>query len=93
MTLRARLTILAVTAAGIGLTLGAAGRAQTTQPPADLVLMNGAVLTVDPRDSVAEAVAITGGRIVAAAPAPRSSRASDRRPRWWNWPDAPSPRD
>ncbi len=63
--MRARLTILAVTVAGIGLTLGAAGRAQTTQPPADLVLTNGAVLTVDPRDSVAEAVAITGGRIVA----------------------------
>ena len=65
MTLRAILTILPVTVAGIGLTLVAAGRAQTTQPPADLVLMNGAVLTVDPRDSVAEAVAITGGRIVA----------------------------
>ena len=65
MTLRARLTILSVTVAGIGLTLGAAGRAQTAQPPADLVLTNGAVLTVDPRDSVAEAVAITGGRIVA----------------------------
>jgi len=59
--MRARLTILAVTVAGIGLTLGAAGRAQTAQPPADLVLTNGAVLTVDPRDSVAEAVAITTG--------------------------------
>lgn len=33
--------------------------------PADLVLVNGAVLTVDPRDTVAEAVAVTGGRIVA----------------------------
>lgn len=33
--------------------------------PADLVLRNGAVLTVDPRDSVAEAVAVSGGRIVA----------------------------
>ena len=63
--MRARLTILAATVAGIGLTLGAAGRAQTPQAPADLVLTNGAVLTVDPKDSVAEAVAITGGRIVA----------------------------
>lgn len=63
--MRAALTILAVAVTGLGLTLGAAGRAQTPQTPADLVLTNGAVLTVDPRDSVAEAVAITGGRIVA----------------------------
>ena len=31
--------------------------------PADLVLLNGAIITVDPRDAIAEAVAITGGRI------------------------------
>lgn len=31
--------------------------------PADMVLLNGVVLTVDARDAVAEAVAITGGRI------------------------------
>ena len=35
------------------------------QAPADLVLINGSVLTVDDRDSVAQAVAITGGRITA----------------------------
>jgi predicted amidohydrolase YtcJ len=34
-------------------------------PAADLVLVNGKVITVDARDSIAEAVAITGGRIVA----------------------------
>lgn len=35
------------------------------QTPADLVLVNGRVLTVDAADSVAQAVAITGGKIVA----------------------------
>src|SRR5262245_20663716 len=35
------------------------------RPPADRVLLNGQVLTVDANDSVAEAVAISGGRIVA----------------------------
>jgi len=38
-------------------------RAQTT--PADLVLVNGRVLTVDAADSVAQAVAIAGGKVVA----------------------------
>jgi predicted amidohydrolase YtcJ len=33
--------------------------------PADLVLVNGIVLTVDPRDTVAEAVAIRGGKVAA----------------------------
>ncbi len=43
---------------------GAAGillQAQT----ADLILINGKILTVDPKDSIAEAVAIAGGKIVA----------------------------
>ena len=35
------------------------------QEPADMVLLNGSVLTVDARDSVAQAVAITGGKISA----------------------------
>ncbi len=47
-----------------GLWPAAAPEAQTPAP-ADLVLVNGAILTVDPRDTVAEAVAVTGGRIVA----------------------------
>ena len=33
--------------------------------PADLVLMHGKVITVDSRDSIAQAVAVTGGKIVA----------------------------
>lgn len=33
--------------------------------PADLVLVNGKVLTVDPDDAVAEAIAVTGGTITA----------------------------
>src|SRR5262249_4893511 len=33
--------------------------------PADLVLLNGRILTVDPKDSVAQAIAIGNGRILA----------------------------
>ena len=40
------------------------GRAQQAVPP-DTILVNGTVLTVDSRDTIAEAVAITGGRISA----------------------------
>ncbi len=35
------------------------------QAPADTILVNGKVITVDGRDTIAEAVAISGGRIVA----------------------------
>src|SRR5262245_11982668 len=42
-----------------------AGTAQTQQPPADLVLTNGKIITVDARDSIAQAVAITQGKIIA----------------------------
>jgi predicted amidohydrolase YtcJ len=40
--------------------------AQRTSPPvrADLVLIHGKIITVDARDSIAEAVAIAGGNIV-----------------------------
>jgi predicted amidohydrolase YtcJ len=40
-------------------------RAEVQSPPADLIVMNGKVLTVDARNSRAEAVAIRGGRISA----------------------------
>jgi predicted amidohydrolase YtcJ len=50
----------------IGLLAGAiGGRHSTAQTPVDLVLINGAVLTVDRSDSVAQAVAITAGKIAA----------------------------
>jgi len=42
---------------------GAPSRAQVPVP--DLVLVNGRILTVDSRDTIAEAVAIAGGRLVA----------------------------
>ncbi len=42
-----------------------AARAPQGQAPADVALVNGRILTVDPADSVAQAVAIGGGRIIA----------------------------
>ena len=48
------------------LPLAAPGPMRAQAPaPADLVLVNGTVLTVDATDSVAQAVAIAGGKIVA----------------------------
>lgn len=47
------------------LILSTGERRPHAQAAADLVLMNGSVLTVDGRDSVAQAVAITGGKITA----------------------------
>jgi predicted amidohydrolase YtcJ len=32
---------------------------------ADLILINGRILTVDPQDAIAQAVAVRGGRIAA----------------------------
>jgi len=47
------------------LSLPLASALLASQPPtADTVLLNGTVITVDPRDSIAEAVAITDGKIV-----------------------------
>src|SRR5436190_24023385 len=39
--------------------------AQTPQPAADLVLTNGKIITVDARDSIAQALAVSAGKIVA----------------------------
>ena len=49
------------------LSAGALTQAQSraTSPEADLVLWNGRILTVDAKDSVAEAVGIARGKIVA----------------------------
>ena len=45
--------------------LSTTARSPQAQAPADLALINGSVITVDGRDSVAQAVAIAGGKIVA----------------------------
>jgi predicted amidohydrolase YtcJ len=60
-----RVILASAGVAAAWLTLGAVGRTQSPAVRPDVVLFNGAVLTVDPRDTVAEAVAITGGRITA----------------------------
>jgi predicted amidohydrolase YtcJ len=46
------------------LTVALAGALRSQTPPADLVLTNGTVITVDARDAVAQAVAVRGSRIV-----------------------------
>lgn len=59
------------TAAGLAalvaaaLAMAPASPAAQAPAPADLVLVNGKVITVDARDTTAEAVAVSGGRIVA----------------------------
>src|SRR5688572_16475409 len=45
--------------------LPSAPRLGAQQPRAELILVNGRVLTVDASDRVAQAVAVAGGRIVA----------------------------
>src|SRR5262245_29849303 len=50
-------------ALGVGLVVGHAQAPQ--RPPADLVLTHGKILTVDARDTIAEAIAIRGGAIAA----------------------------
>jgi predicted amidohydrolase YtcJ len=52
-------------AAAVAALAGAVSRAAQPPPAADLVLVNGTVLTVDANDSIAQAVAIAGGKIVA----------------------------
>ena len=47
------------------LTLALVGSQPQAQSPADLVLINGAVLTVDRTDSVSQALAVTAGKISA----------------------------
>jgi predicted amidohydrolase YtcJ len=52
---------------GIALSVAVLPAAQTPAVP-DVVLINGHVVTVDPRFSVAEAIAIKGGRFIAVGP-------------------------
>lgn len=55
----------ALVAAGVLLAVLAGSAMAKSPPPADLVLRNGHVLTVDARDTVASALAVRNGRIVA----------------------------
>ena len=58
--------LFAATLALTAILISATGQAlQAPRAPADLILRNGKILTVDASDSIAEAVAITGGKIVA----------------------------
>ena len=59
--MRYRTLVLALGA--LAILAGVVGRAQ--QPAADLVLTNGKIVTVDDRFSIAQAVAITGDRVMA----------------------------
>lgn len=43
---------------------GGFSRIEAVAPTADLILTNGKIITVDPKDSIAEAVAVKGGRIL-----------------------------
>ncbi len=52
----------------------AMSRAQPPESPADLVLLNGKILTVDSNDSIAQAVAVTAGTIVAVGPTDQIKR-------------------
>jgi predicted amidohydrolase YtcJ len=63
-TLRPAIGLVVATAIAAGVLASGESRQAPAAPP-DMVLVNGAVLTVDARDSVAEALAITGGRITA----------------------------
>jgi predicted amidohydrolase YtcJ len=60
---RAALATAALASAALGLNALAFG--QPAAPPADTILVNGHVITVDARFSIAQAVAIAGGRFTA----------------------------
>jgi predicted amidohydrolase YtcJ len=63
---RAALVLLLVALGGLGVL--------SQDAPADMILVNGSVITVDARDSVAEALAIRGGRIVFVGSSARAKR-------------------
>src|ERR1035438_2192183 len=46
------------------------------QPSGDYVLVSGKIITVDARDSIAQAIAITGGKIVAVGTNAEARRAA-----------------
>ena len=63
MTRRGVFAVFVCSAVGAGLWFDAGQ--PVAQTPADLVLVNGKVITVDSSDAIAQAIAVTGGRIVA----------------------------
>ena len=63
--MRAVVTVVGLLAAVSLAALVAVVHPSAQAPPADLVLLNGKILTVDASDAVAQAVAIAGGKIVA----------------------------
>jgi predicted amidohydrolase YtcJ len=65
--MKGRLAFVAATLLAVVIGAWFSLRAQTPQTPpaADLVLLNGKIITVDAQDSIAEAVAVSAGRIVA----------------------------
>ena len=71
-----------LTGAAVAMAAAAAARASSAgaqpaapaTPPADLILKNGKVITIDARSSVAQAVAIAGDKIVAVGPTRRWRR-------------------
>jgi hypothetical protein len=62
----------------------------SAQTPADIVLLNGKIVTVDDRFTVAEALAIKGERTWRSAATPRSRRTRGRSRAWWISIGAPS---
>ncbi|MFH1141229.1 MAG: amidohydrolase [Chloroflexota bacterium] len=63
----ARLALLALLVIGTTITPAWAERARQTppaNPEADLVLLNGKIITVDPQDTIAQAVAVRDGKIL-----------------------------
>jgi predicted amidohydrolase YtcJ len=59
------MTRRALAAVVVGLVTGGLSLPRAQQPPADLILANGKVLTVDERFTIAQAVAVAGDRIMA----------------------------
>jgi len=49
----------------IALLIAAASWSHAQEPAADLILVNGKIVTVDDRFAIAQAVAVKGGRIIA----------------------------
>ena len=65
----------------IGAVAGAAATIHAQQQPADIILTNGKIITVDNQFTIAQAVAIRGDRFVAVGTNARTSRSSRARTR------------